>query len=404
MKIVPVLLVASLAANLGLAYVYTTAQRSRSESKAPSVTAAKIPRHALGPEGLPSVSGVATNANAGGGATGETIPGKRPWTEIETEDLAELARRLKAEGFSPREVRSILAAKISEKYDLNGFKRGLPYWQSEFPNYADPKVQAMQAESQALYRKFVFGPDHILDDPEQLAMARQQYGPLPPDKLQSIARIEADYNELASNRGRSMGTDPAAEWAAFEALQKAKDQKIREALSPEEYAEYELRGSATARSLRSQLETFQPSEEEYKAIFAIEKSFRDRLVDQTLSAETRRTLEAERLAQVAATLGPERADDYQEATQNGRDQTARVVAALGLPARVGGQVRAMQKDFTERAAVIRSDAQLAAADRTAQLNALAQEARSHLTATLGPDGFDAYNGLKGEWIRAIEVK
>jgi len=52
---------------------------------------------------------------------------------------------------------------------------------------------------------------------------------------------------------------------------------IAKILTPEEFAAYELRASSTANALRFQLETFKANEEEYKALFAINKALRHKV-------------------------------------------------------------------------------------------------------------------------------
>lgn len=398
MKRLPTVLVVSLVANLALLLAYTKS-KGRAEAAQPSSTAAT----GVSSGTDTSISGAAKSAEVAASARTAALARKRPWSEIETDDLDELGRRLKASGFSSREISAIMSLRISEKYQT-GWRLNQPYWRVEYANYNDPAVREKQAEMDGLYRKYVFGPDHIADDPEQLAMARQHYGPLSVEKLQAVATIVADFQEeMMKRQNRLAAVDPEGARADYIASEKEKENQIKAALTSEEYAIYELRGSMTAVRLRSQLATFVPSEEEYKTIFAIQKSFNDRMADSKLSKEGHQALQAEMMNHLTSALGADRALDYQEATRGG-DKTSQLVAALGLPARVTGQVRTMQEDFTARAKNLRADAQLPAAERSAQLTALAQEARTKLGTTFGPEGFEAYNDMKGEWIRALEPK
>src|SRR5258707_9437898 len=88
-------------------------------------------------------------------------------------------------------------------------------------------------------------------------------------------------------------------------------------------------------------------------------------------------------AALAAALGPDRAADFMEVQEHGIDKTARLFARLDLPPRTYGTVRNIQQDVTQRAAALRADPQLSAADRATQLANLAATARTQLTATLG---------------------
>jgi hypothetical protein len=176
-------------------------------------------------------------------------------------------------------------------------------------------------------------------------------------------------------------------------------------LTPEEFADYELRASHSANVLRTQLESFQPTEAEYRAIFAMQKEIQGQL----LAAELKRdrnaydALRNEMTAKVKALLGDERGLDY-EAALVANDQTARIISRLGLPARVATEVRQAQQDYTKRATEIRANSILSPADRSAQLNALVRQAETQLTDRLGATGFEAYSDLKGEWLRAMKPK
>ncbi|HEX2851702.1 MAG TPA: hypothetical protein VHO24_00585 [Opitutaceae bacterium] len=399
MKPTSLLLTVSIAANVALLVAYTKFYQPAKTTVTPATASSGGNETGAG--------GASVAANAGGSDhVGANIspaapPSARSWAQIETDDLDELARRLKAAGFSGPEVRSIMSTRISEKFQLG--PRRVSYWQSEYRDYSDPKVQEAQAEMQALLRKHVYGPDHLAEDPEQVEFARRQYGPLPLEKLRILATIDMDLTEQM-RRPRGVAEDPGTAQAAYLKFQQEKEARIKAALTPEEYAVYELRSGPVASQLRFRLAAFQPSEEEYKTLFVIQKSFQERMSDPKLTGEARQALENEMMNHVTSAFGAERALDYQEAARGGTDQTARLVSTLGLPARVAGQVRSFQKDFTERAQTVRTNGRLPAGERAAQLAALAQEARSKLNATLGAEGFEAYNDMKGEWIRALEPK
>jgi hypothetical protein len=396
MKLSPLLLTVSLAANIALLVAYAKFGRADRGVATPGVANVDPDKTgasgAIGSEKSPS-------KNTGAEKSQATPRHSRSWTEIETDDFDELARRLKAAGLSAHEIRAIMAMRISEKFQYR--QRGSPYWRSEYRDYNDPKVQEAQAAAQVLYQKHVYGPTHLADDPEQLESAQRRFGPLPSEKLQRLATIEMELMQQTMSLNRGGATDPEAAHAAYLKLEKEKEARVKEALTPEEYALYELRASAVANQLRYRLEPFQPSEAEYQTLFAIQKSFYERISDPKLTGEARQALESEMMNHVTSALGPERALDYQESMRGG-DETSRLIAALGLPARVGGQIRTMREDFAERAQTVRTNGQLSPAERAAQLAGLAAEARTKLHGTLGPEGFEAYNDLKGDWIRALE--
>lgn len=393
----------SVLANVGLTVAYFVGPAAR---PAPLPTA--------GTPAAPGVAGLTAAAPAPiSPPPVRDIPAGFSWSTVETSDLEELAARLKAAGFSPTDIRTILQQRISQLGAINqAAATPSPYWRANRMHHADPTAAAelrkTMAEQARLYRRFLYGPEGF-DDPARVEGARRQWGDLPVDKLKAIAAIESDYQELTLQQFAKRRYQPGEERADDATLQRMIQQErladIARVLSPEEFAAFELRASPTALALRYRLETFRATEEEYRAIFAINKAYESRVYDPALAPAARKALNEEINARVGELLGAERAADYDAAmNHNSQDQTARLVSRLNLPARVAVEVRQMQKDFTQRANELRENSALAAVERNAQLESLARQAERQLATQLGSDGFEVYNDLKGEWIRAIRPK
>ncbi|HEX2861083.1 MAG TPA: hypothetical protein VHN79_05565 [Lacunisphaera sp.] len=398
----PLLLCLSLLGNAALAALYL------------SRPAAPAPAPAPGPLGASPETSVSSAAEAprdqpaSGGAA---LPESFSWATIATDDLDELARRLRAAGFTGRETRLILAERIAQLTSAGrpNSPATTPYWRSGRVDYNDPKqaeeLRQRMVEQNRLFQKYVMDPAILDEDPDYLVSAQQRWGELPHEKLKAIAAIEADYQEMQLNQAMARPSrpgDPASTVNPQLLLEEERLADIARILTPEEFAEYELRASRTASVLRSRLEAFKPDEAEYKALFAIHKAYDARLNDRQLGAGARQALQEEITRQVAAALGADRALDYDAAmNHNGRDQTALLVARLDLPARVAVEIRQAQQEFSRRGADLRANAALPAAERDAQLAALARQAAAQLAATLGADGFEAYSDIKGEWLRAL---
>jgi len=54
-------------------------------------------------------------------------------------------------------------------------------------------------------------------------------------------------------------------------IEKQRESELAQVLKPEELEEYQLSHSSTANSMRAQMTVFQPSEEEFRKIFRLEK-------------------------------------------------------------------------------------------------------------------------------------
>jgi hypothetical protein len=252
----------------------------------------------------------------------------------------------------------------------------------------------------------------LRENPEIAVLARHEFGDFPLETLQAAWRRRADYGEAEAKIYRQHGGRTQLltkeDRAALADLEGAFQADLARIFTPDQWEQYQLQSSDTGKYLRDQLTTFRPTEDEYKALFRLYRAADEAVlttgVTGTEADKMRRAAYDQLKPQIATLLEPARYADYLEVHERGSDKLNRLIARLDLPLATAGQVNAVREDLTQRAAVIRADAQLAPADREARLVALAQEARVKLSSTLGADGFEAYDAMKGEWIRALEAR
>ncbi len=356
----------------------------------------------------------------------KTATGQSVWGQLYSDDVDQFAARLKAAGFSYREIRAIILPLAQKKFqtmraEVIGPQEARPYWRENSSYYSMPDdpaqraklMELMQKESKA-YQKYFSSADAIADDDQMRQYARNQFGDLPVEKLQQLSKIQSDYQELQSELYMAAQKRPRSELTSEERkqlglLQSELQKDIQETLTPEQYTEYLYRSSPTANTLRQQLDLFRPTEAEYKALFALQRPIDEQFSSQyggdenTFKARTEAMKKLE--PQIQAALGPDRYADYQQALMNPGDKVARLMVRLDLPLATVGTINAVRDDVTKRAATIRKDSQLTPAQRDAQLTALAQEAQNKLSNTLGGSrGLEAYSDIKGDWLRALQPK
>ncbi len=341
-------------------------------------------------------------------------PGSAAWAELQTGDLAAQRDRLRAEGFPPEIVRAILAAQVGESFAarrkaIEQAQAEVPFWKNPI---RDPKLQAAFRDlgrEQDKILKDLLGHDARNDDPTYVAYLRRQFGNLPDDKVDQLRQILDDYNQQRSDIFLNSRNGPILpdEQQKIAALDKAMHADYAAVLSPAELADYDLRSSNTAQSLRYSLAAFDATEPEYRSIFQLQQAFDDKYgrmygMPSPDEMQARSAAQKQLTADIAAALGPDRAADYQRATDYSYRQTSQLVARLELPPETANQVYATQQDLQQRARTVQMDRTLAPADRAAQLSSLATEAQTRLTTSLGPQGYDAYrqNGM-GSWLQML---
>lgn len=403
MKSSAVLLVLSLAANvsLGVVLVRRPAVRALFDSSSRTATADA-------PAANKPVASLGTTENI---VTGS-------WTQLRTGDLADTVARLRAEGVPPRILRAIMGALVAERFAEQ--RRAIltaiaakPWWRGNpWEAYSDPEITSLQrklaiASREELYR--LLGPEAPANDYDR-AYAERKYGPLTPDQTEKFRRINRDYDDLmAEVRAQAKGIilpEDSEKLAYFES-EKRKD--VAALLTAEELFEFNLRSSPTAKRVRDQLAVFDPTEEEFRAIFKIQQAIDEQFGDgrvQNLTAEERRLrrdLSNATGEQVRVVLSPERFAEYQLKTDPVYITTNQVIVSLSLPATATAQVVAVQKDITARMQAAVADRSLTGPQRNAQFAALAQQATQTLTTTLGAEGLDTYKQAgAGNWLTNLE--
>jgi hypothetical protein len=315
-------------------------------------------------------------------------------------------------------LRAIVEALVAERFA--GRHRAIvdamtakPWWQGQpYESIAsDPKIAAMNRQLSRDERALLYqliGPEPPASDYDR-AWAQRKYGNLTPDRMEQVSRINRDYTDLmAEVRAQTGGIILPEDRQKLAYLEQQRHADLAQTLTPDELFEYTLRSSATANRLRDQLVAFDPSADEFRAIFqirqAVEAQFGDGHIQNLTLDERRQRSDALNSIgdQIQAVLTPERFADYQLKTDPAYLQTNQFVAGLDLPPTATAQIVAVQRDMTGRMQAVVADRSLTADQRTAQLASLAQEATTTLTATLGASGLAAYKQSVGNWLANLE--
>lgn len=325
------------------------------------------------------------------------------WTELNAPVDADLVARLRAEGFPPDMIHALIDVRLRARYaaELRKFRppADYAYWRGTF--YSDDLSPEARAERRALERKIaderrlLLGADADLATDYERASRARDFGSIPAAKVEQLSAILKDYADIAAGvRDRAKRVTFPEDREQLALLEREKRADMMKLLTPEELADYDLRSSPSAATVRNRLRFFNPSEDEYRAITAAQLAFDERYgVTNLLSAEQqqRRTeAEAELTAQIKALLPSERFAEYAITTDPFYGRIDSLVQEAHLPATATAQVVTAQRDFAQRGTVIKENRNLTSADRESQLSALAQEATIRLTTVLGPDAFAIY--------------
>ena len=122
--------------------------------------------------------------------------------------------------------------------------------------------------------KQLLGPDGVPGSEEAQAYQHRQFGDLPRGKAERLQSIVHDYSDLRNQVFMTAnGVMVPEDREKLAILEKEQRADLEAVLTPQELENYELRSSATANTLRSQLSLFSPTEDEFRAIFKVQQAF-----------------------------------------------------------------------------------------------------------------------------------
>lgn len=227
-----------------------------------------------------------------------------------------------------------------------------------------------------------------------------KYGFVPGEKAVRLDALDRDYVNLATlakEEARYLRTE--ADRNRDEILQGEQERDLAALLTPEEREAYELRVSTTARSpgFQNRMAALQPSEAEYRALFALQKAFDEKTLPVLPSTGpvAGEGAKGARIVQVGGpasvpdenvrlVLGEERFADWKMAGTGYYRNLSRLAAANGLSADIVKQVGSLLNDTSSESWRIANDSGLGAEEKTAALAELTARARAQVSDRLGP--------------------
>ncbi len=352
-----------------------------------------------------------------GPATGENVAIA---DSIRGDDLARLRDELRAAGLDETSIRLIVGVRLWKRYEsrMNALQPApdpdRPWWKND--DYrGQTREQREQArvlrDEQRAELEALLGKDP--DAAGANSWLARQYGFLPEEKREELQRLEQDYNDLASEtRREARGFLLASDMEKLRFIEEEKRRDLAAFLSPEEFADYEMRHSRTAQNLRQRMTQMDATEAEFRTIFEIQKDFDERFTEPDRHRAVPRTqeelkarAEAERAmkAQIRDALGADRYAAYVRAQDNDYQQLRNATQRFQLPPDTPDRIYALRDEVPLRATRIADDSTLSPEQKRDALKKLAAETRDKVRATLGSEVAQVYFGNNGmSWVNHLE--
>lgn len=383
MKLLPVLLAASLAANAALVALHFTR---------PAPPASSDPS-AVAPRPRPSGSAPA-EALLAALASGDTAALQAAGLSAET------ARELTLGHALARAAERIRAARTQQQPADDRWWRSN---RSSYPANRELQLQARREFSDA------FAAAGLADlNPYTVADAQsEQLAFLSPDKRDALRRITQDYDEMMAKFSAN-GIQLPSDRERLKLLRAERDRDIAALLSPAEREQYELRTSPTSQQLRARYGDAIETEDDFRKLYALQKAFDEKhAFDATTGRVSKETLqqraEAQRQLQqdMRAALGEEKFAALRRASDPDLRTVDSLASRLNLPAQTTDRVAAARDTYAAESQRINSNTTLTPQDRRAQLQALGNRAKTELTQTLGAEATEAY-AQRSAWLSMLQ--
>lgn len=386
MKLLPVLLTASLAANLGLAVAILTRNAPEPAIASPAGNRSATPAaNSALPAGL-------REALAAGDAATLTAAGLPP----------EVVRQLGAGRayLRQQERHRALQAKLYAQ---------VPYWQFGGANrYNSQEYRDYRRENREIQREFRDTLRATLGDAAGSGIGHPYLETtLSADQLEGLRRIDEDYAELTFDLQSEMnGVQLPSDQERLRLLQSEKEKDIAAMLGPEGYLQYQLRTSSAANQVQNRFGAVITSDEEFRRVFALQKAFEDQFDFRNPAAasrewqQARREAEAQLQQQIATVLGPERMQTATRNTDGEYRLLTRLASRLNLPESAANTVYTLRDTYATESQQITANTALSREQRTEQLRALATRAQTEVERTLGAEAAGVYV-QRSSWLNIL---
>lgn len=345
------------------------------------------------------------------------------WSQIESAEYPEYIAKLRAFGVPEKTVRDIIFADVDKLYRPRLLALQPPpatrtnFWEESYSYNRPQRTKEQREQYRALQKeksdllKTLLGEnvqDERMADSGAKAWYEREFSMVPAEQRNTVRGMRDRYQEITSEiHERAGGYHDQEIQAELKAARKKFNDELATVLTPQQLEDYKLRSSDTASTMRYELSSFEPNEEEFRSVFrykeALESANPERdaaASDRPLSAEERKASALKRKEAeeaLAQALGPDRAKEFKLSEQ----YEYRSLLENGTPKEAVLRLAEMREEVESAARKIRQDKALSEEERKAALTAMRVETEKELAGLLGERRARGYSGNGGYWLRNL---
>jgi hypothetical protein len=288
----------------------------------------------------------------------------------------------------------------------------LPWWQSALVVTAGSRQKLFTTAQRKELRDLeasardealrLLGPQAL--DRDGAIAARHAF--VAPEKAVLLDALLRDYDGFGDSLKEETGglrTAADRERERFLAAERQRD--LAALLAPEELERFDLRASPVAEQIQWRLGGFDPTEAEYRAVFAVHKAFAEQNPGPvSLEGRARRydfSSVPEFNQQLRDALGDARLADWKRAGQSHFHALDRLAPELGISSETVKHVGALLSNTAARSWEIGENTTMTTAEKTTALAALSATARAEVTTKLGVAGTEKFLRDSVSWLNLM---
>ncbi len=337
------------------------------------------------------------------------------WSQVESSDYREYIANLRAVGCPETTIKDIILTDILKLYASqrgqtyhNG--REFRFWETDEKRKLNAKQLEQQEKQLASIDKEIpsvlrelLGINYEREMNKYFVDTNEDERKLDfltPDKRSQLLTLRDEIEGLRERVLERTSGNPSS--ADIEELQKIEAQRklqLGKLLSGSELAEFELRTSSTANQLRAELIGFNPSESEFRELFAMHNAIAEKFA--FASSDEKAEAQTTMREAIKLQLGEARYAEY-ELAQNTDFRNACVFAEVyELPVSTAQTIFEIKQIAEAEKQNLLANSNVPESDRQVILREIQAETEKTLRETLGERAYSTYSQGTGKWVQKL---
>lgn len=338
------------------------------------------------------------------------------WSQVESSDYRQYIANLRAIGCPEATIKDIILADIMRLYALQRGDHSVNHREFRFWETDEKRaLTARQAEARdrelakidkqvpAVLRELL-GVNYerelnkyfidTRDEDRRLAF-------LPEAKKQQVLAIREQVEDLEERARDALGPGASLDPETRRQIEDQRRKLLLGVLSPEEFDEYELSMSETADRLRRELVGFNPTQEEFRRIFQLQREFEAKLAAVPEGDPARVAALAQLEEHIKAQLEPDRLADYERIKNKDYQELCFFAQQQELPVQVAQTVAEYRQVAEQERMRLLASVELPEETRQTALKAIEAETIQAVRKAMGDSAFAVFIQGPGSWLQGL---